>query len=318
MTAEQRAWAFVSLVVAVITASVPVWIAIDQFERGGHPEKRVDLILYGPITPIDDLSPLADDGNLELVVGSHRFKNVSIWQMSLKNEGKAPIVPDDFFEPLRISVDPPWRIVSIRGRRFYTGPIQVHWTRISDTIMEATPFLFNPGDRLSQTVYVTQEGSPTEQIDSDSAKPKITARVTNLRAFSKPSHDPLHERRRQALVYLSFRDMVVLLLIANIFLAWYLRLLALGRVVSFPSSRAYLFSVGVAFLSYATAEVIVYYMFGGDPIYDKVFGRRLLDWKFQLHNWLILGLHVGLSVYLYRRARSEIELDDSADRKCDA
>jgi hypothetical protein len=281
---------------------------------GGRPEKNVTLQTIGPIDPLNDLSPLAKGTSLKLSIGDRSYNNVVIWQFTIHNQGKAPITTDDFSERLRVAVDPPWEILAIREREIWTGPIALNWKRLEPSVMEAAPFLLNSDDQVWQTVYVTAANMDDAQVADlmknkrESSSLKITARVVNLKEFTKVRSfiDEIGSQKT-ALVYLSLRDVLFLLVVASVLLYWYARSIERSGVAKFPSRRAFVLMVFLSVLSYSTAEVITFYIFGGNPVFDHMLGRHLLDWEFQLHNWLILLIHISCSIYLYRRAKRNNE-----------
>jgi|GEM_PF-3572103 len=313
MDVEARVWNALGILVAMIMMAVPLWITYEQFELGGSPEKSVELQTIGPIDPLNDLSSLAKGTSLSLSIGDQAYSNILIWQFIIHNRGKAPITPSDFFERLRVSVDPPWEIVAIRDSELLTGPISLNWSRLAPNVMEAQPVLFNPDDRVWQTVYLTAAKKDGGQLSElmknkhETSALKVTARVLNLKQFTK-AKSFLDEAasRKTAMVYLSLTDVLFLLLVASVLLYWYVRSLERSGVAKFPSRKGFIFIVLFGILSYSTAEVITFYIFGGDPISEAMMGRHLLDWRFQFQNWVILLIHISCSIYLYHRGKRNV------------
>ena len=89
---------------------------------------------------------------------------------------------------------------------------------------------------------------------------------------------------------------------ASIFLFWYLLLLQKARLLASFGYKSYLIIVGFAVLSFSLAEVLAYYIFGVDPL-SLFITPPSLDWKTQWQNWLILTLHICISIFLYRRSK---------------
>ena len=308
MNTETRVWSLVGVVIAVITMAVPVWVTYDIYGRGDLPEKQVELHKIGPINPLSDLSPLAKGTKLELTIGNQIYDNFVIEQFYIKNTGKSPIIPSDFFENLRVSVKKPWTIVAIKNRFISNEPISLEWQRLTPATFEAKPFLLNPGDNIGQTVYLTNldtsDSPESTRIKYGDTQIDVTARIVNLKRFTKrPSILDRADDRKMALVYLSLSDVLFLLFVANLFLYWYARSIEKSGIAKFPSKMAFCYLILFAILSYSTAEVITYYLFGGDPTLETLFGRRLFQWEAQIQNWLILIVHIIVSLYLYRRIR---------------
>ena len=314
MNVETRIWNALGILVALVTMAAPLWVTYKHFELGGNPEKSVELQTIGPIDPLNDLSALAKGTKLNLAIGDQSYSNILIWQFVINNRGKAPITPADFFERLRVAVDPPWEIVAIRNSNLSSGPISLVWKRLGPSEMEAEPFLLNSDDRLWQTVYLTATNSDSGKLSElmknkqETSSLKVTARIVNLKHFTKAKSFMDEDSRKFPLVYLSLRDVLFLLLVASVLLYWYARSLEKSGVAKFPSRKAFVLIVLLSILSYSTAEVITFYIFGGDPIYEAVAGRHLLNWEFQLQNWLILLIHISCSIYLYRRAKRNVEV----------
>ena len=188
------------------------------------------------------------------------------------------------------------------------------WKRVDSGAMEAAPFLLNPDDRVWQTVYLTAPIKNRSQVPDftnmrETSSLIVTARIVNLKDFTK-AKSFMEERslRKSALVYLSFMDVLFLLFVASLTLYWYARALERSGFAKFPSRRAFVLIVLLGILSYSTAEVITFYLFGGDPSYEAVFGRNLFDWRYQVQNWVVLLVHVVCSVYLYRRAKRPLAI----------
>jgi hypothetical protein len=315
MNVETRIWNALGILIALITMAVPLWVTYEHFELGGSPEKSAELQTIGPIDPLNDLSALAKGTRLNLSIGDQSYSNIVIWQFGIHNRGKAPISPADFFEPLRVAVDPPWKIIAIRDSELLSGPISLNWKRLEPGVMQAAPFLLNSDDRVWQTVYLTatdRDGGRFPNLTkskNETSSLKVTARVVNLKQFTKArsSMDDA-ATRKSALVYLSLRDVLFLLFVASVLLYWYARSLERSGIAKFPSRKAFVLIVFLGILSYSTAEVITFYIFGGDPIHEAVVGRHLLDLEFQFQNWLILLVHISCSIYLYQRAKRNVEV----------
>jgi hypothetical protein len=301
MSFEERVWRIVGVLVALATMAIPLSITVEHFEQGEIPEKHVELQMIGPLDPLADLSALAVGTSLKLVVGQSTYSNVVIWHLKLSNRGKSPIKPSDFFENLRISVKPEWQIIGVGDRHVLSCPIRLKWRRMQATTMEADPFLFNPGDDIAQTIYITSStrGKPP---DSATSQPEVSARITNLKGFDQIKSF-WEQPHKQAWVYLSLRDVSFLILVACLFLYWYLQLLARNKLLAFSNLIDNILILLAAALSYATAEVVIYYVSGGEPISEQLLGRHLFEWRYQIQNWAILLIHGTASLYLYIRGK---------------
>lgn len=154
MNADRWISIILTVVVSLITAAVPAYVAYDLWGRGSIPEKRVQLMRYSNIHPLRDLSALGDRVSIYIKVEDQTFDNLVIARAYLLNAGSSPILPSDFFENLSINVETPWKIVAVENGGFFRG-VTLKWKRISDTRFEAAPALLNPGDSVPVTIYLT-------------------------------------------------------------------------------------------------------------------------------------------------------------------
>jgi hypothetical protein len=102
-------------------------------------------------------------------------------------------------------------------------------------------------------------------------------------------------------VYLEVPAWLSLLAVASLFLYWYLTLIR--RLALSPTSPVTgMVIVGAAILSFCAAEVVVFFVFGGQPtLFEQ---PSPFDMRANIHNWIVLTIHVSVSLYLYRRARA--------------
>jgi len=280
--------------------AVPVWVSYDIFARGEIREKSVELGTIGPIDPLSDLSGLGNGASIRLQIGAESFGNISIWRVTLKNIGKVPIRPDDFFRPLRVEVNSPWRIIAIT-EEIPSAALALDWKSVAPNAMEAQPFLFNPGDHVYQTVYLVTE-KPIEKKDESVLK--ISARIVNLRNFTK-KEDPwkLDQARGFEMINLTFLEALSLVAIATVFFLWYLVSLKKVGIADLSKGRARLVIAIAALLSYSVAEIVVYYLSGGNRRTARMLFVSPLDFSIQWQNWLILAIHIGAIVYLLFRSK---------------
>ncbi len=295
---EDRVWKIIALLVAILTLSIPVAVSVQHFDFGGKPPKSVLLGTIGPIDPLRDLDGLSGDTNLNLSIADRTFDNVVIWRFSLENLAIAPITADEFSVPLQVSVEPPWEIIAIKKSDYDIGPIDLKWIRINSTRMEAMPFLLNPGDKFRQTVYLT-----ATKPNAGESSISVTARIENLKSFTV-EQSILDRPYKSTIVDLSFSQVIFLVLVASLYLYWYLILMRKSDL----QNRMYI--VAVAAISFSAAEVTTYYLFGPGTLREQLFGRNLLDPGTQFQNWIVLIVHIGFSFYLYWRAcETKAQLD---------
>lgn len=147
-----------ALVVTVTFGIIPIVAAYDLNERGSNSPKALKAYYFPSFDPLSDVRRARGELTLSLKSGSADIPNLRIRQTWLQNTGKAPILPGDMIEPLSVSTQAPWRIVTVVTRT-PKGPngVQLSWTRKSATEFTSAPALMNPGDVVAANVYLTKD-----------------------------------------------------------------------------------------------------------------------------------------------------------------
>ncbi len=288
---------FIGILVALITMVVPVWIAWETFQLGGKPVKSVLLSKIGPMEAISDLKEFPENIEVDLTINGEQYEKLTTFSIGLENAAKAPILPEEFYKPMALKVKAPWEIIGV-SKSFGLRYIDLEWDRISPQKMEAKPFLMNSGDAIRFTVYVAVK----EDIDQQ-PELEINTRIVALKDFTKKKSILDVARKSPAIVYLSLLDVLSLLIVAGLLFLWYyLNLVKIGWIKG-KDNLSLLSATCAAMLSFSVAEVIVYYLSGGEPIRESILGRNFLNWEYQIQNWLILCAHCAVSVYFYKRTK---------------
>ena len=265
MNDESAAWKILTLVVGLLTAAVPAYVAYDIYGRGSILEKRVELFQLTPINPLQDLSVLGERASFVLKYQKQTFKNIVIVGAWITNKGGVPVLPTDFYENLRVTVEKPWKIVAVENRGGFSPGIRVRWKRVNDTRFEAEPMLLNGGDRIDPLVYLTDTefsdaASPSTTTGRKEPIVKWNARIANLRGFSDPPN-PFGNDSLGIDIPLYGWALPFTLFAALLFLALYLKLLSRAgflRHWNWPSISLVLCA---SFLAFTAAESSATYLF---------------------------------------------------------
>ena len=113
---NKLAWRVIGLIVSVVGILVPAIFSLILHSLGVVPEKNLELVYGRTVNPLADLSSLGDKVTLNLTIEDQTYKNVQIYTANLKNIGRAPILPSDFFENLSASVKEPWKIIAVKNQ----------------------------------------------------------------------------------------------------------------------------------------------------------------------------------------------------------
>jgi len=265
MSAESGFWKVITLMVILLTAVIPAYVAYDLYSRGSAPapEKRVELLRLPPLNALWDIS--TEGNKVKLTLNEQPLDNLFTVQAMIKNMGSVPILPSDYYEKLSVSVQEPWKIVNV-DNSFSKAFVQLHWKRVDDAKFEAEPALLNPGDIVYTKVYVTNTKLGSFSALEKSNEPQVawSARIVNLRAFSEPPSILERVQRKQfgIQVELSGWALPFTLVTALLFQALYLHLLSCAGFLRGWNWHTIALILCASLLGFAAAESIATYLFG--------------------------------------------------------
>ena len=187
MKASQIASKLTGIGLAPLASAAPIYVSYDMLARGSLPEKTLELGQLDPVDPLQDLSQLTDKAALTLKFGKHQVDNVVIIQAYVRNNGKAPILPADFHEPLSVSISSPFRILAVENSTtFYPADVKLKWTSEAPDRFVAASTLFNPGDAAAIIIYATNTNfDAAKGGEADKAKVEFNVRVVNMKSLTK-------------------------------------------------------------------------------------------------------------------------------------
>lgn len=283
-------WKVIQLLVALATIATPVYMSYDALERGGIPEKNVELKEFEYINPLADISLLGDNA-ASVYIGKTKINNLLLRSAIITNIGRSPIVPNDYIEPIKIKITPPWNFVGFSCDD--SGVMLQSCKFIDAQTAVLSPILLNPGDKISMHIYVTNNDPSPDNKEIELPKITWSQRIINLRSFTIP---PKHlEDKNIKWGISSHLDGYALLFtvgVAMLFQALYLHLLSQVNILNNWNLRSILIAVGASLLSITASESIATYFFKNDLTESGV------------DNWLNLPaiiLHTLFIIYLYWR-----------------
>ena len=294
---QDNIWRSVSVLIAVLPIGVSLTIFQTQIAVSTL-EKRVQKHENPVIFPLRDLSSLRQGEKPRLVVTDPAYTTIAAKTFFLENVGLTPIKPSDFVEPLTVRVSSDWSIISVKDR------YPMSWHREAPHEYRADPFLINPDDRIAITVYLNSDREFSTPSDADeSIDFDVKARIIGLKSFSeRPKREkPLSMWEVFPLVQLTPSQVASLLLIASLLLYWQIRAIDRSDLTRSLNARAALMVLS-AVLSFAVAEVIVFFWAGGSYMMTLVLRHEFWALRYQWHNWLILVAFAMWSLFLLHRS----------------
>ncbi len=167
--------------------------------------------------------------------------------LTLYNTGAAPILPTDFFGKVQLTTKDPWKILTINSGP-QTGAPSFTWRKVSDTTFEADPVLINPGDQISNVIYMTS----TKPQDDVFPSPPLTwnMRVVNLDqieyAGATPPKAPFIPQLINVSVFYVGNSVLLLLALFAIYLGVYVYyLFTMGRSSSPLITTFFVVAIGL-------------------------------------------------------------------------
>jgi hypothetical protein len=175
-----------AVLATILAALIGLYAVGDAWSRGANPPKRLVIGALGVVDPLIDLRAPGADLTISLKAGEAEIRTLRLAQVTITNQGKAPILPSDFVEPLAVTTTAPWRIVAVANAHQDIGTlVPLTWSKASDTEFDARPTLLNPGDQAWVAVYLTND-AVASAAKPDNPTLNWKARIINLKAIESP------------------------------------------------------------------------------------------------------------------------------------
>ncbi|EDY82991.1 hypothetical protein VDG1235_2614 [Verrucomicrobiia bacterium DG1235] len=243
--------------------------------------------------------------------------NIVLFHYGFSNTGTEPILPEDFYKPLRISFNDNWRILNIENRwsdrAGYPAPV---WSEVGTNTYEAEPFLFNQNDQVQLTIYAdTESDDYADLIGKFYVDPSlfvtVSGRILGMeRIIRKPEKDRKQKRESDTFfktglfdewppvsVHIWGRGLVSFFAFATIFFVVYLKLIRSSRVVFFRNESKFNIYLIISFwLSIVAAESLSSLLFPNLlHLMELTFSESLFG---NFPNFLALGIGTCPMLYL--------------------
>lgn len=294
-----------SVVVSLLIGFISVRAVYDVRDRGDVAVKSLQSSYIGPVNPLADLRQVEDKISIEVNTQGNKINNLQVMRARLENNGRSPILPSDIFEPLSLSTQAPWEIITVVDASDGTAKtVPLKWERTSATQFTAKPALLNPGDKVAATVYLTQKGLKEGSEQSEKAKVTWSGRVSNLQSITEAPDfwDDFNKKMGLPIFVMVWGWGVPLIVILfstffTLYLLLFLRLEWLADWSRWAATRV----VGAAIVSICAAEAGTTYIVGTFPLFASG-PSHLMNAPITILNAVFL---VWLMILAWRKARAE-------------
>ncbi|HET9638576.1 MAG TPA: hypothetical protein VFP12_05150 [Allosphingosinicella sp.] len=251
--------AVMGIFATILTGWIGARATYDVNDRGSVPPKRLEANYFGATDPLRDLRDANTDLRISIRHNSSEVNNLRIAQATLKNTGKAPVIPSDMIEPLALTTARPWKIVAVSNSNTAITQIKLSWRKVNDQEFVSLPTLLNPGDSIWVTAYLTADELNKESLPDV----KWKARIVNLKSIEvEPSFSDKISLATLPFVNLSFPAALFALVAFTTYFILTFLLLEKAGLLRMRKRRRYAYLTGATVLNLCAAEAGATYVFG--------------------------------------------------------
>jgi hypothetical protein len=272
-------WQALGVILGLVGVVVSTFVAYDIYRKSA---RQTELVIeeYLSAEPFDWLEMF--DGRILVLVDGLEADQVLVFVYGISNEGQSPIRPEDYVEPIRVSMEAPWEIRSVQTEGSSPPGIDLAWTRTATNTYQMEPALLNPGDSVALLI-LANSSEDVEMSDS----PVWTARIANVSSIDVRPFGSAQPRLVPGLL-----DVTVAHTGWGLYLIGVLAVLFLvvALVVASHSGRLGHFSTPQLVL---TILVMVLSVSSSEMIVSVLIKKTRQHWL----AWVLAGLHVALIAY---------------------
>lgn len=183
-TQEQRGlrdpiWQAIGVIIGVLSIIISIFLAYDVYRRSLQFSdlEIVKGVFYNPIYFAE-----RSEGRIAMLIDGEKVNSVNMFSFSISNTGRNPILPDDFIEPIKVSIQEPWQLLAVE--KFTSRPyeLELQWTKVATNTFQMEPALLNPGDEINVLVFVKNPTATLDEqvITDDEPELTWTARIVDV------------------------------------------------------------------------------------------------------------------------------------------
>lgn len=247
-------WQAISVIVGIVALLVSTFVAYDlsPTSKRFHELKIHNLISFDPLGLDKKMQ-----GRIALQVDGKVVENVRFLQSIITNTGITPILPQEFLEPLQVTISEPWKLLAVMTNYTHPQNLKVNWTEQAPNIFIMDPTLLNPTDEIIVLALITN----TNEKSDEAPELVWSTRVLNLpqllaenEKISQPSAPSIFNTT----VFLEGAEiywlvgMAIFLFLIGLYLSIYG-----GKIVSISRHQVLVIVINLI-LSLTTAEILVY------------------------------------------------------------
>jgi hypothetical protein len=169
-------WQGAGAIVSIIALIISTFIAYDIYQKSLRLPDLTIVHEYS-FNPVDFGE--SSSKNIAMSIDGELVTDLEVYSYTLRNTGKAPVTPDDYIEPITVSVEEPLRILTVEKNRSNPDSVSVSWDEIDENEFQLKPLLLNPGDSIGILVFVTESSEETGSDDQISENSPASEEANN-------------------------------------------------------------------------------------------------------------------------------------------
>jgi hypothetical protein len=276
-------WQGIGALAAILAIAASVFVAYDV----AHEPIGAAQLTIAEEFDFDPLSfARSMDSQVALLVDGDEVESAIMYVYWISNTGKKPIMPDDYVNPIGVTVSEPWELLAIDAQCLYPPELDLRWTRVTTSTFILEPVLLNPGDEACLTLFAANPG-PGGQDRSEPPEIKWTGRVANVQSLDVVQETTQDHTFSMTFYFGGLMALLVPALFASLFL---LKVLIATDYRRLPkhTNRQQLLIVIISVMALLTTQVLL----------DTLTKRANWLQSMTPTKWVLIALEILLLAYL--------------------
>jgi len=284
-------WQGVAALLGVVAFIISTIVAYDIYYKTSATAEVTDLTILNrySYSLLDGINKSLEE-RVTILIDDIEIEHLVVEVFQLENTGNSPIPPNNYIEPIQISVEEPWEILSIEIGDTNPSDLHVNWIKVDSNTYQLEPLLLNSQDSVEFLVYLNRQGDFKELPE-----PSWSGRVVNVKSFTDAPPEIFQPTRtpfwfmQTIIVHSGWSIYFLVALALSLFIVGELIGTRSGRLSRSTLSRVILLTM-IAGLSFSSADIVTDLVIPDDFI--RFSGRMWTG------SWILLILHLALLIYL--------------------